>query len=1215
MLLTSSITSIIFPNNAYGLDIPVGISPFQVAVDTTNNKVYVVNQGSNTVSVIDGTPGSPTENTVIDTIAIGLGPVAITVNPNNQRVYTTNQGSNTVSVIDGTPGSPTENTVIATLGLADGIGSGPVGIKVDLDSDKVYVGNIFSGTLSVIDGTVGSPTENTVTNTILLAAGASRLAIDSDLKKIYVVNFFSTITFVVDIQPGSPTENTLIGTITVGNAPAEALVDSNTNKVYVTNRGSNSVSVIDGTTNTVINTIPVGNAPNGIDFDFNTNLLYVSNNNSHTVSVIDTLTDSVIATIPVGLNPGGLAIDITTDKIYVANRGSGTITVLEIGGNLPPIANAGPNQKTDEGNPVMLDGTASLDPDGIPLSYNWLQTSGPPVILSDNTNPTPTFLAPQVDSRTLISFSLVVNDGTFDSVPDNVDIIINDITTFQVPLNPIGDNLEGSALVGDLTSGKTISFDFITTPGILLNGELQQTTVTTAIDGTGNSFDFLVNSDVSQGLPPLPVSPALFFDIEFQGEIDFSNPSNLPADNLPKSKFLINKDFDSGETFSDGCPVVKLFLLNENTNVWEQIGNPTVPNTNKIFIANTFSNTISIIDGSTNTVETIPVDAGPFSLHYDKNTNKLYTVNSLANTVSVIDTFSNTVVATIPVGSSATSIDVNTNNNRVYVGNRGSHTVSVIDGTPGSPTENTVIDTIPVGLGPSATRVNPITNQIYVANFFGGTVSVIDGTPGSPTENTVIDTIPVGAFPGGIAIDTRDNKIYLAIFGSNVVSVIDGTPGSPTEHTIIDEIQVGTSPSGPALNVATNTLYVASSVDSTISVVDITINANVDTIPTGGGTFAVSVNPNSYRLYTANSNANTLSIVDIFPGSPTENTVIDTIPVGIAPFDVDVIQEIPNPVRDPSTDVIDMVTGETLQCAYIGDKPHLSKFAIGGIKALALGALGGSSSGGGNNAPSISPSSFAIISGEDEGFGGIINDAKTFEETKTFKVGEKVTLRFDLAEGGGIGNIEHVGLYTNIKGGQNKYASDTYIYYDPLKLSKVTVQDPNGFFSDASFELLQKDATNFVLKYDLTFAKPMAKSDLILESWNLQKWSTINKIPNAIEVVSSGLVQQTESKPIVDTFVEDVTNEQVIPVWIKSNAKWWSDDTIDNENFISGIEYLVNEGIIKVTLPDSSDNTSGSEVQPWIKNTAGWWADDMIRDDEFLAAIEWLISNGIIHVG
>jgi hypothetical protein len=290
----------------------------------------------------------------------------------------------------------------------------------------------------------------------------------------------------------------------------------------------------------------------------------------------------------------------------------------------------------------------------------------------------------------------------------------------------------------------------------------------------------------------------------------------------------------------------------------------------------------------------------------------------------------------------------------------------------------------------------------------------------------------------------------------------------------------------------------------------------------------------------------------------------------------------------------------------------------GGFVVNALGALkdfGGS--GGGNSPPSFGQSSFAILSGGEEGFGGILNDndAKTLEETKTFKVGEKAVLRFDFTEGGGIGKIEHIGLYTNVRDGQKRQDSDAYIFYDPLKSPQVTIHDPNGLFSEANFELLQKDATHFVLKFDLTFAKPMIKSDLILESWNLQKWSTINKIPNAIEVVSSGIVQQsTTSEPIVDTFVEDVVNDRVIPVWVKTNAKWWSDDTIDNENFISGIEYLVNEGIIKVTLPDSDDNPSISELQPWIKNTAGWWADDMISNDEFLNAIEWLISNNIIQV-
>jgi hypothetical protein len=142
----------------------------------------------------------------------------------------------------------------------------------------------------------------------------------------------------------------------------------------------------------------------------------------------------------------------------------------------------------------------------------------------------------------------------------------------------------------------------------------------------------------------------------------------------------------------------------------------------------------------------------------------------------------------------------------------------------------------------------------------------------------------------------------------------------------------------------------------------------------------------------------------------------------------------------------------------------------------------------------------------------------------------------------------------------------------------------------------------------------MPRSDFVLEGWNIQKWSTITKIPNAIEVISSGILQEEQSEQIVETFVDDVVNDQIIPVWVKTNAKWWSEDEIDNENFISGIEYLVNEGIIKISLPDTTKSATISEIQPWIKNAAGWWADDMISNDEFLTAIEWLISNEIIQV-
>jgi hypothetical protein len=286
-----------------------------------------------------------------------------------------------------------------------------------------------------------------------------------------------------------------------------------------------------------------------------------------------------------------------------------------------------------------------------------------------------------------------------------------------------------------------------------------------------------------------------------------------------------------------------------------------------------------------------------------------------------------------------------------------------------------------------------------------------------------------------------------------------------------------------------------------------------------------------------------------------------------------------------------------------------------GLVLNVIAGIFGGGNGGANSPPSFGASSFATITGGEEGFGGILNDndVNTLEQTKTFKVGEKAVLRFDFTQGGGIGSIEHIGLYTNIRDGQKKYASDAYIYYDPLKSPKLTVHDPNRFFSEAKFDLLQNDVTHFVLKFDLTFAKPMPKSDIILESWNTQKWSSLNKIPNAIEVLSSGIVQETTSEPMVETFVEDVTNDQVIPVWVKSNAKWWSEDEIDNDNFISGIEYLVNEGIIKVSVIETGD-TSISEIPSWIKNNAGWWADDMISDDEFVRGIEWLVKNRIIIV-
>jgi lysophospholipase L1-like esterase len=76
-----------------------------------------------------------------------------------------------------------------------------------------------------------------------------------------------------------------------------------------------------------------------------------------------------------------------------------------------PVADAGSNQSVDEFDFVTLDGTASSDPKGGNLSFQWVQTGGPDVDLVGDQSATPTFTAPDVASGgARLIFRLTVKD-------------------------------------------------------------------------------------------------------------------------------------------------------------------------------------------------------------------------------------------------------------------------------------------------------------------------------------------------------------------------------------------------------------------------------------------------------------------------------------------------------------------------------------------------------------------------------------------------------------------------------------------------------------------------------------------------------------------------------------------------------------------------------------------------------------------------------------
>jgi len=86
-----------------------------------------------------------------------------------------------------------------------------------------------------------------------------------------------------------------------------------------------------------------------------------------------------------------------------------------------------------------------------------------------------------------------------------------------------------------------------------------------------------------------------------------------------------------------------------------------------------------------------------------------------------------------------------------------------------------------------------------------------------------------------------------------------------------------------------------------------------------------------------------------------------------------------------------------------------------------------------------------------------------------------------------------------------------------------------------------------------------------------------------------------------------------IPQWIKQNAQWWATNQISDMEFLEGIDFLFEKGIIFVPGKEMKAEVNWN-IPSWIKNTALWWSEEKISDNEFLYAIENLVAREIIVI-
>ena len=92
-----------------------------------------------------------------------------------------------------------------------------------------------------------------------------------------------------------------------------------------------------------------------------------------------------------------------------------------------------------------------------------------------------------------------------------------------------------------------------------------------------------------------------------------------------------------------------------------------------------------------------------------------------------------------------------------------------------------------------------------------------------------------------------------------------------------------------------------------------------------------------------------------------------------------------------------------------------------------------------------------------------------------------------------------------------------------------------------------------------------------------------------------------------------------IPNWIKNVAGWWASGDISENEFVTGIEYLINNNIILLDFVPCNDKIQSQygdtkSVPDWIKNNASWWSDNLIDDIDFINGLQYLIEHKIIKI-
>jgi YVTN family beta-propeller protein len=348
------------------------------------------------------------------------------------------------------------------------------------------------------------------------------------------------------------------------------------------------------------------------------------------------------------------------------------------------------------------------------------------------------------------------------------------------------------------------------------------------------------------------------------------------------------------------------------------------PVTNKIYVANSGSDSVTVINATTGATITVPVNDNPRWIGINAETNRIYVSHLTAANTAIIDGATDTVTKTILSGGGGwtavnpikdttyvvrfgtadevnvlegdllrltfasrsyqpVAIAVNPTNNRVYLANQATTDISSNDLTtpvfyppllcpdgsggfrpqPPDPPAPYSLACIDVANPPVSVAVNPVSNRIYaLSGSPTDSISVISGANHTFTSLTP----PIAGTARTIAVNPVTNTIYAAY--STALVVVDGVTNAMTVIPVLG------GPMAIGVNVLTNMVYVPNA-DGTMLVLNASTGAT-STISITTGANGIAVNPLTNMVYVLDSGGGVTPVTGA-AGTPTSTGITATI--------------------------------------------------------------------------------------------------------------------------------------------------------------------------------------------------------------------------------------------------------------------------------------------------------------------------------------------------